>query len=81
MGRPRKRSKKEAEAPNPESTLLLEQDSGATEAEEQVQSEDALEFIRAIDEYRRMKNRPFPTWTEVFGILRSLGYRKGPAHD
>ncbi len=81
MGRPRKRMKKEAETPNPESTLLLDQDSETTEAEAEVQSEETLEFIRAIDEYRRMKNRPFPTWTEVFGILRSLGYRKGPAPD
>ena len=70
MARLRKRGKKEAPAATPATTGLLE---GETEEEA---SADVLEFIRAIDDYRRTNGRPFPTWTEVLGILRSLGYRK-----
>lgn len=34
------------------------------------------EFITAIDEYRRINERPFPSWSEVFEIMQYLGYRK-----
>ncbi len=39
-------------------------------------SADDLEFIRAIDAYKRKTNRPFPTWSEVLRVLKELGYRK-----
>ncbi len=35
-----------------------------------------LEFIMSIDEYKRINERPFPSWTEVFEIMHYLGYRK-----
>jgi hypothetical protein len=38
---------------------------------------DTLEFIDAIDRYRTEHSRPFPSWSEVLWILRSLGYRRG----
>lgn len=41
--------------------------------------EETLEFIRAIDTYRRENNRPFPNWSEVLAILHALGYRKDKA--
>ena len=37
---------------------------------------ELLEFIMAIDEYKRMNNRPFPSWSEVFEVIQYLGYRK-----
>jgi hypothetical protein len=37
---------------------------------------DVLEFIAAIDHYRKAYNRPFPGWSEVLQILKQLGYRK-----
>lgn len=37
---------------------------------------DALEFIEAIQRYRQEQARPFPSWSEVLHVLRSLGYRK-----
>ena len=37
---------------------------------------EVLEFITAIDEYKRLHRRPFPTWSEVLEVLRALGYRK-----
>lgn len=39
-------------------------------------SDELLEFVLAIDEYKRVNNRPFPTWSEVFEVIRYLGYRK-----
>ncbi len=37
---------------------------------------DVLEFITAIDEYKRIHQRPFPTWSEVLDIVKALGYGK-----
>ena len=36
-----------------------------------------LEFVQAIDRYKRDHSRPFPNWSEVLQILKGLGYRKG----
>jgi hypothetical protein len=45
-------------------------------AEEGEITGELLEFIMAIDEYKRINERPFPSWSEVFEIVRYLGYRK-----
>ncbi len=45
-------------------------------AEEGHMSDEQFEFLMAIDEYRRKNTRPFPTWTEVLEVIKSLGYRK-----
>jgi hypothetical protein len=45
-------------------------------AEEGEITGELLEFIMAIDEYKRINERPFPTWSEVFEIVQYLGYRK-----
>ena len=45
-------------------------------AEEGEITGELLEFIMAIDEYRRINERPFPSWSEVFEIIQYLGYRK-----
>lgn len=39
-------------------------------------SVDEVEFMRAMDAYKRKSGRPFPTWSEVLEVLMSLGYRK-----
>jgi hypothetical protein len=35
-----------------------------------------IEFMRAMDDYKRRSGRQFPTWSEVLEVLRDLGYRK-----
>ena len=45
-------------------------------AEEGEMDEEQFAFIMAIDEYKRVNNRPFPTWTEVLEVIKHLGYRK-----
>ena len=37
---------------------------------------EVLEFIEAIDRFKKEHGRPFPSWSEVLHIVRSLGYRK-----
>lgn len=39
-------------------------------------SEDEIDFMRAMDDYKRRSGRQFPTWSEVLEVLRSMGYRK-----
>jgi hypothetical protein len=39
-------------------------------------SDDETEFMKAMDRYKRENRRPFPTWSEVLEVLRSLGYRR-----
>jgi hypothetical protein len=45
-------------------------------AEDGHMNEEQLDFIRAVDEYRRLNDRPFPTCTELLDILLYLGYRR-----
>lgn len=45
-------------------------------AEEGHMNEDQLQFLMAIDEYKRVNQRPFPTLTELLDVLMYLGYRK-----
>ncbi len=37
---------------------------------------DQLEFMQAIDRYKRAHRRPFPAWSEVLDVLLALGYKK-----
>ncbi len=45
-------------------------------AEEGEMTDEQFEFLMAINEYKRVNKRPFPTWTEVLDVMRALGYRK-----
>ena len=35
-----------------------------------------VEFMTAMDLYKRRSGRQFPTWSEVLEVIESLGYRK-----
>jgi len=45
-------------------------------AEEGEMTDEQFEFIMAINEYKSLNKRPFPTWTEVLDVITALGYRK-----
>jgi len=45
-------------------------------AEEGEMNTEQFLFLAAIDAYKRVNNRPYPTWTEVLEVMRKLGYRK-----
>lgn len=39
-------------------------------------TDDEIEFMRAMDDYKRRAGRQFPTWSEVLEVLKSLGYKR-----
>lgn len=39
-------------------------------------SNDEIEFMRAMDDYKRKSGRMFPTWSEVLEVVRALGYKR-----
>ena len=45
-------------------------------AEEGEMTEEQFEFLMAINEYKRINRRPFPSWSEVLDVMTALGYRK-----
>ena len=45
-------------------------------AEEGEMTAEQFDFLQAINEYKKVNRRPFPTWSEVLDVMRALGYRK-----
>lgn len=39
-------------------------------------NEEEIEFMRALDQYKRESGRMFPTCSEILEVLRKLGYIK-----
>jgi len=39
-------------------------------------SVEEVEFMKAMDDYKRKSGRMFPTWSEVLEVVRGLGYVK-----
>lgn len=39
-------------------------------------SEDVIEFITAVDDYKRVNQRPFPSWSEILEVVKKLGYER-----
>lgn len=39
-------------------------------------SDEEIDFMKAMDTYKRRSGRQFPTWSEVLEVLKSLGYRQ-----
>ena len=37
---------------------------------------DELEFMQALDRYKRTSGRMFPTCSEILEVLRALGYQR-----
>ena len=39
-------------------------------------TDEELAFMAAVEGYKREFARPFPTWSEILEVLKSLGYRR-----
>ncbi len=39
---------------------------------------DEIEFMNALDDYKRVSGRMFPTCSEILEVIRKLGYAKHP---
>jgi hypothetical protein len=48
-------------------------------------SSDEVEFLAAIEEFKKTSGKKFPTWTDTLKVILSLGYlkmdRATPAHS
>lgn len=79
MGAPKKSTKtpKQTSAPRAEPEAEVEDDAkGGTAARPDEMPPDVLEFIHAIDTYKRVHQRKFPNWSEILEILKGLGYSR-----
>ena len=45
-------------------------------AEEGEMTVEQFEFVMAIETYKKVNKKMFPTWTEVLEVINQLGYRK-----
>ncbi|GIW77795.1 MAG: hypothetical protein KatS3mg104_2858 [Phycisphaerae bacterium] len=45
-------------------------------AEEGEMTPEQFEFVMAIEAYKKVNRKLFPTWTEVLEVITQLGYRK-----
>ena len=46
------------------------------QAEEGEMTTEQFEFVMAIETYKKVNRKLFPTWTEVLEVIEQLGYRK-----
>lgn len=46
------------------------------DAEEGEMSKEQFMFLMAIDTFKRVNGKGFPTWSDVLEVVRKLGYRK-----
>ena len=45
-------------------------------AEEGEMTDEQFAFLQAVNEYKKVNSRPFPSWSEVLDIVTAMGYRK-----
>ena len=70
------RKEKKAKETGADPRPLDEAEVRRSAAEEEKDALETLEFLQAVDEFKRRTNKAFPAWSEILEILKSLGYRK-----
>lgn len=77
MGATRKQPKTTTKKPSAKLDLGHDEDTkkGSAARPDEMPA-DVLEFIHAIDVYKRVHQRPFPNWSEILEILKTLGYSR-----
>ncbi len=50
-------------------------------AEEGEMHADQFEFVMAVEAYKKINKKLYPTWTEILEVIRQLGYRKVTARE
>lgn len=69
-------SKKKSTAKKKKKTKQAQGTTANAWREEEEAERETLEFIQAVDRYKRRTQKAFPSWTEILEILKSLGYEK-----
>ncbi len=54
----------------------ISRDESKKDGDEGQYSDEAMEFVIAIDKYKQINQVPFPSTTQIFDIVLALGYRK-----
>ena len=52
-----------------------------TANEDRQYTDEELQFLMAMDAYKRNNQRPYPDCREVLAVFKSLGYRKMDSHE
>ena len=50
-------------------------------ADEGEMTQEQFMFVMAIDAFKRVNEKTFPSWTDVLEVIRKLGYRKTMASE
>jgi hypothetical protein len=50
-------------------------------AEEGEMNTEQFEFVMAVETYKKVNRKMYPTWTEILEIINQLGYRKVEHRD
>ena len=45
-------------------------------AEEGEMNSEQFEFVMAVEAYKKVNKKLYPTWTEILEVMKQLGYRK-----
>lgn len=48
---------------------------------EHVFTTDEIEFLQAIEDFKNLTGKKFPTWSEALSVLLQLGYQKPNVMD
>ena len=70
-----------AESPKPERRKVQRRRQIDPTTCERDYSEEEIEFMHALDAYKRTSGRMFPTCSEILEVVRSLGYIKAPVAE
>ena len=54
----------------------IRRDDDRRSAEEGEMTDEQLQFVLAIEHYKKVNKKLFPTWTEVLEVIQQLGYRR-----
>ncbi len=54
----------------------IRRDEDRRSAEEGEMTAEQFEFVMAIETYKKVNKKLFPTWTEVLEVITQLGYKK-----
>jgi len=54
----------------------IRRDDERRSAEEGEMTPEQFEFVMAVETYKKVNRKMFPTWTEVLEVITQLGYRK-----
>jgi hypothetical protein len=75
------RARRAAQAALRNAAARGERSNGHVATSDKEYSRDEMDFLAAVEEYKKRKARKFLAYTEVFQIMLEMGYRKFGLND